>query len=254
MGQRHGQTGCFGIAEGAAVATGRGPCAALCARKGAPTDGSPYITSLTVSGGLAVALLLVSRSDSAVTYGQLCGTGGFAVLVLMFLTGIAVVVFFRQRPRIKDSTPWHTTHCAAPGHYGIRSGAVFGGHQLHHHDGRINDGGIDSAADRLVRVHHRRCAGANLPVAAAGHVFPDRPATAQLTTDGVCARVVDGHEAVRRLCLCEASLADCQDRILKSWAVRDCCGCSGTFPARALPGLRQGNPQRDLHDQQHREP
>ena len=74
-----------------------------------PTHGSPYITSLTVSGRLAVALLLVSRSDPAVTYGQLCGTGGFAVLVLMFLTGIAVVVFFRQRPRIKDSTPWHTT-------------------------------------------------------------------------------------------------------------------------------------------------
>lgn len=73
-----------------------------------PTHGSPYVSSLTVTGLLAVAVLLVSGRDPAVTYGQLCGTGGFAVLVLMFLTGIAVVVFFRQRPHINDSTPWHT--------------------------------------------------------------------------------------------------------------------------------------------------
>ena len=73
-----------------------------------PRHGSPYLSSLTVSGALAVAVLLVSGSDPAAIYGQLCGTGGFAVLVLMFLTGIAVVLFFRRRPDINDSTRWHT--------------------------------------------------------------------------------------------------------------------------------------------------
>lgn len=37
-------------------------------------------------------------------YAQLAGTGGFAIMVLMTLTSVAVIVFFRRRRDIRDST------------------------------------------------------------------------------------------------------------------------------------------------------
>jgi len=70
--------------------------------------GSPYISSVTVSLVLFVILLAFSGIDSPdLWYAQLAGTGGFAIMVLMTLTSIAVIAFFRRRRDIRDSTRWH---------------------------------------------------------------------------------------------------------------------------------------------------
>ncbi|WP_413098446.1 APC family permease [Streptomyces sp. Inha503] len=68
--------------------------------------GSPSIASVTVSAVLLGTLLANSGSDPERLYGKLAGAGGFAILVLMFLTGVSVVVFFRRRPN--TGVPlWH---------------------------------------------------------------------------------------------------------------------------------------------------
>jgi amino acid transporter len=70
---------------------------------------SPYISSLVVSALTASILFLwtLTGADVATTYSVLAGTGGFAILVLMFMTGLSVVIFFIRRRDIKDSTCWH---------------------------------------------------------------------------------------------------------------------------------------------------
>ena len=71
-----------------------------------PKHGSPSIASVTVSAVLLVTLLAVSGSDPTHTYGMLAGAGGYAIMVLMFLTGVSVVVFFRKQPTAEVSL-WH---------------------------------------------------------------------------------------------------------------------------------------------------
>jgi amino acid transporter len=71
---------------------------------------SPYVAAVVVSViwfvmGLVFVFL---HTDPALLYARVAGVGGFAVLVLMLLTSIAVVVFFRRSNHVKDSTPWHT--------------------------------------------------------------------------------------------------------------------------------------------------
>jgi amino acid transporter len=70
--------------------------------------GSPYISSLTVS---TVSFLIMyawtfTGYDIATSYSLLAGTGGFAVLVLMFLTGIAVLAYFHRAQSFRHISLW----------------------------------------------------------------------------------------------------------------------------------------------------
>lgn len=69
-----------------------------------PEHGSPYVSSIAVSGVLLAVLgcLAAAGADPLALYSSLAGTGGFAVLVLMFLTGVSALVFFRKRTDITD--------------------------------------------------------------------------------------------------------------------------------------------------------
>lgn len=71
-----------------------------------PKHGSPSIASITVSAVLLVTLATQMGNDAHVTYGSLAGAGGYAILLLMFLTGISVVAFFRRHPDTSLSL-WH---------------------------------------------------------------------------------------------------------------------------------------------------
>ncbi|MCZ2811646.1 APC family permease [Modestobacter sp. VKM Ac-2979] len=74
-----------------------------------PRHGSPYISSLVLTGLFLIGVLAFSGTDPAISYSWLAGAGGFPLLLLMFLTSVSVVVFFhRSRADIDDSTPWHT--------------------------------------------------------------------------------------------------------------------------------------------------
>lgn len=74
-----------------------------------PRHGSPYVASLVLSTVLAVGVLACSGSDPNVTYAWMAGAGGFPLLFLMFLTSIAVIVFFaRKRKEISDVSIWQT--------------------------------------------------------------------------------------------------------------------------------------------------
>ncbi|MGX9883402.1 APC family permease [Streptomyces sp. NPDC002276] len=74
-----------------------------------PRHGSPYVSSLVVSVIFFIAVLAFTGSAPAIAYAWLAGAGGFPILVLMFLTSLAVLVFFhRSRGEIHDSTRWHT--------------------------------------------------------------------------------------------------------------------------------------------------
>ncbi|MGV9869322.1 APC family permease [Rhodococcus koreensis] len=73
-----------------------------------PQHRSPYISSVAVTMIMVAILLCFAGSEPEAVYVRLAGIGGFAVIVLMFLTGIAVIAYFRKRSDITDSTPWHT--------------------------------------------------------------------------------------------------------------------------------------------------
>lgn len=74
-----------------------------------PKHGSPHVASLFITAillsGLVVFTLL--GIDPAVMYSLLAGAGGFCLITLMFLTSVAVIVYFRKRP-VVDSSRWHT--------------------------------------------------------------------------------------------------------------------------------------------------
>lgn len=75
-----------------------------------PKHHSPYVATIAVS---IVWLLLglffaVTGADPAQLYGECAGVGGFAVLILMLMTSVAVVVFFRRTGHLGQSTLWHT--------------------------------------------------------------------------------------------------------------------------------------------------
>jgi len=71
-----------------------------------PKHGSPSIASVTVTIVLAAVLATQVTKDPGLVYGKLAGAGGFAILVLMFLTGVSVVAYFRRHPG-KEATLWH---------------------------------------------------------------------------------------------------------------------------------------------------
>lgn len=74
-----------------------------------PRHGSPHVSSLVFTAIFLAGVLVFSRSDPAKTYAWLAGAGGFPLLLLMFLTSVAVLVFFhRSRTEITDTTSWHT--------------------------------------------------------------------------------------------------------------------------------------------------
>lgn len=63
-----------------------------------PKHNSPYIASILVSILtliLALAFIII-KSDPVAIYGQVAGVGGFAIMLLMFITGISVLFFFRK--------------------------------------------------------------------------------------------------------------------------------------------------------------
>jgi amino acid transporter len=68
--------------------------------------GSPSIASVTVSVVLIGLLLANAGGNPEAVYGKLAGSGGFAILVLMFLTGASVIFFFRKNPTAGASV-WH---------------------------------------------------------------------------------------------------------------------------------------------------
>ena len=71
--------------------------------------GSPHRSSIVVSVVFGVTVLAFAGSDPIRTYTWMAGAGGFPLLLLMFMTSIAVVLFFRRNPdRARESTPWHT--------------------------------------------------------------------------------------------------------------------------------------------------
>jgi amino acid transporter len=75
-----------------------------------PRHHSPYIAAIFVSGlWLTMWTIFVWIGvDGVKLYSRVAGLGGFAVLVLMLFTSIAVVAFFRSAGHINDSTKWHT--------------------------------------------------------------------------------------------------------------------------------------------------
>ncbi|PRY49590.1 amino acid/polyamine/organocation transporter (APC superfamily) [Geodermatophilus tzadiensis] len=74
-----------------------------------PRHGSPYVSSIVLTVVFLLGVLAFSGSDPGVAYAWLAGAGGFPLLLLMFLTSVAVVVFFRRsRADVDDSTIWHT--------------------------------------------------------------------------------------------------------------------------------------------------
>jgi amino acid transporter len=78
-----------------------------------PRHGSPYRSSMIVSVAILVAVTAFMGSDPGLTYGRLAGAGGFSILVLVFVTSAAIVVFFRRRKDIRDANAWQTM--IAPG-------------------------------------------------------------------------------------------------------------------------------------------
>jgi hypothetical protein len=66
--------------------------------------------------------LAAAKADPLKLYSSLAGTGGFAVLVLMFLTGISALVFFRRRKDIADRRVFHMF--IAPALSAVSMGAV----------------------------------------------------------------------------------------------------------------------------------
>ncbi|MGV0807938.1 APC family permease [Mycolicibacterium setense] len=69
-----------------------------------PKHGSPYVSSVTVTVVLLLVLggVAIAGADPGKVYASLAGTGGFAVLVLMFLTGVSALAFFRKRSDIAN--------------------------------------------------------------------------------------------------------------------------------------------------------
>lgn len=75
-----------------------------------PRHHSPYVASMLVSAvWLGMWLVFVLQGiDVVKLYERVAGVGGFAVLILMLLTSIAVVVFFERSSHINDSNTWCT--------------------------------------------------------------------------------------------------------------------------------------------------
>jgi amino acid transporter len=74
-----------------------------------PTHGSPYISSLLITAISAIGIVVSVGADPIALYAKIAGIGGFGLMLLIFLTGLAVVVFFRRHPHYAaKATVWHT--------------------------------------------------------------------------------------------------------------------------------------------------
>jgi amino acid transporter len=71
---------------------------------------SPYAASVAVSAAIFFFLLpfVFIGSSPDLLYGRLAGTGGFCILVLMTLTSVSVVTFFRRSGHGKEAGPWRS--------------------------------------------------------------------------------------------------------------------------------------------------
>ncbi|MER6528849.1 APC family permease [Streptomyces sp. NPDC001508] len=89
-----------------------------------PRHGSPYVSSITVTAVMLIATVITAFtvSDLAGAYGSLAGAAAFGVMVLMFLTNLAVVLYFRKQPHITGVSAWHKL--IAPLLSGVGLGAV----------------------------------------------------------------------------------------------------------------------------------
>uniref|UniRef100_UPI003F4925AF APC family permease n=1 Tax=Nonomuraea bangladeshensis TaxID=404385 RepID=UPI003F4925AF len=94
-----------------------------------PRHRSPYVASIAVSGLVLASALpfVLAGADPVVMYGQLAGVSGFAIVVLLLLTSLAVLVYFRRKralePSLVDASPWRTV--VAPTVSTIGLGAIF---------------------------------------------------------------------------------------------------------------------------------
>ena len=74
-----------------------------------PTHGSPYVSSLLITAISAIGIVVTVGADPIAMYAKIAGIGGFGLMLLIFLTGLAVVMFFRRHPQhAAHATVWHT--------------------------------------------------------------------------------------------------------------------------------------------------
>jgi amino acid transporter len=82
-----------------------------------PRHGSPYVSSVVVAASIITmfAVFAVTSADPGIMYALLSGTGGVVIMLLMFLTSLAVVVFFVRRRGEITSPKDQWTARIAPG-------------------------------------------------------------------------------------------------------------------------------------------
>lgn len=79
-----------------------------------PRHGSPYVASLLLTVIFIAGTLAFSGTDPNSSYAWLAGAGGFPLLVLMLLTSVSVILFFRKHSADKQHvTAWQSMF--APG-------------------------------------------------------------------------------------------------------------------------------------------
>jgi amino acid transporter len=78
-----------------------------------PRHHSPYIASLFTSVLLLICLLafIFTGADPSAWYGRIMGVASFAMIIVLLLTSLSVIAFFRSRRKsgIKEATAWHRT-------------------------------------------------------------------------------------------------------------------------------------------------
>jgi amino acid transporter len=88
-------------------------------------NGSPYVASITVSFVvIAIALpFVLAGADPVMMYGQLAGSSGFAILMLLLLTCLAVLAYFHKRRSslsgAVDANAWRTVIAPAAATVGV---------------------------------------------------------------------------------------------------------------------------------------
>lgn len=72
--------------------------------------GSPHVSSVVLTLLFAIGVIGFADTDPAVTYAWMAGAGGLPLLVLMFLTSVSIVIFFRKSPALKgELSLWAST-------------------------------------------------------------------------------------------------------------------------------------------------
>ncbi|WP_371113117.1 APC family permease [Rhodococcus sp. JVH1] len=65
-----------------------------------PKHGSPFVAAIVVAAAFLVldGVPAIMGTDPVITYASLAGFGGFCLLLMMTITSVAVIVFFRRTP------------------------------------------------------------------------------------------------------------------------------------------------------------